>query len=332
MKLGLDLYSIRSQGWDAMRMLDYCHQLGVNVAHFGLGELGTTDAEELGRIKARADALGLEIELGMGSICETSPSFNPDRGGTAVERTRQALDVAHRLGSRVLKCLLGGAADRRTETPLEVHIANCVATCRAVREQAMDLGIKLAVENHAGDLQGWELRGLIEEAGPDYVGACLDTGNSVWVAEDPMVTFEHLAPYIVTSHLRDSVVWAHPRGAAYQWVAMGDGNVGMPTVADRFKALGDQATFTLEILTGAPPRVLNYLETAYWTAFPNARAAEFARFERLVRQGQPFIGTMVMVAADADAPAEYEAARIAQQRYDVERSVRYCREMLGIGE
>ena len=91
----------------------------------------------------------------------------------------------------------------------------------------MDLGIKIAIENHSGDLQGWELRRLIEEAGPEYVGACIDTGNPLWVHEDPVVTLEHLAPYVATSHIRDSAVWPHPKGAAVQWVAMGDGNVGI---------------------------------------------------------------------------------------------------------
>lgn len=332
MKLGLDLYSIRSQDWDAIQKLDYCQALGASVAHFGLGDLGTEEEGKLRAVKARADELGLEIEVGMGSICETSTSFHPERGGSAVERTRRALEVADLLGSRVLKCLLGSIADRRTQTPLETHIQNCVATCQAVREQAMDLGIRLAVENHSGDLQGWELRELIEQAGPEYVGACLDPGNSVWVAEDPMVTFEHLAPYILTSHIRDSVVWSHPRGAACQWVALGDGNVGIETLAERYTTECPEASFTLEILTGSPPRVLNYLEEEYWEAFPMARAAEFARFERLVRQGLPYMGTMVTINRNANVPAEYTAALQAQQLYDVERSVAYARETLGMGK
>ncbi|MGC9347609.1 MAG: sugar phosphate isomerase/epimerase family protein, partial [Anaerolineae bacterium] len=161
MKLGLDLYSIRSQDWDAIEKLDYCRRIGVDVAHFGLGDLGTVDEDDLLAVKAHADEIGLEIEVGMGSICETSTTFNPENG-SAVEQTRRALHVAEIMGSRILKVLLGNSADRRTEVPLETHVENCVATCRAVRDQAIDLGIKLAVENHAGDLQGWELRGLIE--------------------------------------------------------------------------------------------------------------------------------------------------------------------------
>jgi hypothetical protein len=41
---------------------------------------------------------------------------------------------------------------------------------------------------------------------------------------------------------------------------------------------------------------------------------------------------MVTVAGGGEVPEEYLAAQIAQQRYDLERSVSYCRERLGIGE
>jgi 3-oxoisoapionate decarboxylase len=330
MKLGLDLYSVRSQGWSVIQMLDTCHDLSVDVAHFGLNDLGPLIDAKLRAVRAHADDLGLEIEVGMGSICETSTTF-PSGGASAVERVQEALHVAGIVGSPVLKCLLGNHADRRTETPLETHIQNCVETLQAVREQAMDLGIVLAVENHAGDLQGWELKDLIERAGPEYVGACLDPGNSVWATEAPLTTFEHVAPYVATSHIRDSVVWSHPRGAAFQWVALGEGNVEIETLAERYKEACPGASFTLEIITGRPPQVLNTMEDEYWDAFPNARASEFACFERLVRRGLPYQGTMVVVEIGADVPEAYTDALVAQQRYDVERSVAYARDMLGMG-
>jgi sugar phosphate isomerase/epimerase len=333
MKLGVDLYSIRSQGWNAFEYLDYCHKVGFEVVHFSdLEPFENTEDSYLKEVKAHADALGLDIEAGMGSICPTSTSFRTEKGGTAIEQVTHMLHIASILGSPVLRCFLGSFADRRTKQPLETHIQATVETCRAVKDMALDLGIKLAVENHAGDMQGWELKGLIERAGPDYVGACIDSGNPLWVAEDPMVTLKHLAPYVATSHIRDSVVWSHPKGAAVQWVAMGEGNVGIKAWAEQYQTQCPNTPFTLEIITGGPPRLLDYLEEDYWSAFPNAKAAEFARFERLVRQGVPFMGTMVTVGWDEEMPAEYQAALIAQQRVDLERSVKYCREVLGLSK
>jgi sugar phosphate isomerase/epimerase len=332
MKLGVDIYTIRSQGWDAFEILDYCAGIGLDLVHFSdLNSFASTEDAYLREVKAHADGLGLALEVGMMSICPTATIFDATEG-TAVEQTTRMLHIGSTLGSAILRCVLGSNADRHTEAPLETHIQGTIETCKAVRDLAMDLGIVLAIENHAGDLQGWELKRLIEAAGPEYVGACIDSGNPVWVGEDPLVTLEHLAPYVATSHVRDSAVWSHPRGAAVQWVAMGDGNVGIEAWVERYKIVCPNAPLSLEIITGGTPRVLNYLEDKYWTTYPEARAAEFARFERLVRKGQPFAGTMVTVARGDEVPPEYGAAQAAQQRYDLERSVRYCREVLGIGE
>ena len=71
----------------------------------------------------------------------------------------------------------------------------------------MDAGIKIAVENHAGDMHSWELVELIEKAGPEFVGATIDTGNSTWTLEDPVETFRNLADHAVCSGIRDSMVW-----------------------------------------------------------------------------------------------------------------------------
>ena len=80
-------------------------------------------------------------------------------------QTRHALDIAAQLGSRVLKVLLGNAADRRTAVPLATHIENCVATLRAVRELGLTpprpLHILVTSDEEVGSTTS---RGHIEEA------------------------------------------------------------------------------------------------------------------------------------------------------------------------
>jgi sugar phosphate isomerase/epimerase len=137
-----------------------------------------------------------------------------------------------------------------------------------VRSQALDAGVRIAVENHAGDMQAREVKMLIEAAGKDFVGSCLDTGNPMWVAEDPLLTLEILGPYVATSHVRDSAVFEHPRGAAAQWVALGDGSVDVVRFVERYRQLCPTASIQLEIIIRRPPEVLPYLEPEYWKAFP----------------------------------------------------------------
>lgn len=331
MKLGVDTFSLRSQGWDAFEHLEYAHSIGLDVVQFSeTSFFESLEEDYLKRVKARSDELGIEVNVGMLSICPTSTIFNDERG-TAAQQLGEMLHVADWVGSPVVRCVMGMGPDRRTETPLQTHIDGAIETCRAVRDLALDLGIKIAIENHAGDLQGRELKALIEEAGPEYVGACIDSGNAIWAVESPFVTLEHLAPYVITSHVRDTAIWEHPRGAAVQWVAMGDGNTNIQEWARLLQQKCADASFALEIITGMPPRVLNYLEPEFWEAYPDTPASEFARFVKLVREGLPFMGPM-LTAPWGDIPSEYQAALTLQQRLDLERSVRYCQEVLGIGE
>ena len=329
MKLGVDVFSLRFNDWDAFEHLEYAARIGLDVVHFSdLGPFTRLDDDYLRQVKAKADELGLAIEVGMGSICPTSTRFEPELG-TAVEQLTRMLHIAHRLGSPAVRCYLGSNADRRSELPLAAHQQAVVQTCRSVRSLAMDLGLKIAIENHAGDLQGRELKALIQEAGPEYVGACIDSGNPLWVAESPFVTLEHLAPYVVMSHVRDTAVWSHPQGATAQWVAMGDGSVGIERWARLYQELCPHTHFTLEIITTLAPRVLDYLSPEFWAVYPDTPASEFASFLQLVQDGRPFTGPL-LTADWGTMPDAVRAALAVEQQRQLEKSVEYCREVLKI--
>ncbi len=330
MKLGVDIFSLRFNEWDAFDHLNYAHRIGLEVVMFPDPDFfASLDDAYLQRVKAHADGLGLELEVGMYSICESSTSFS-DRRGSAVEQLAQMLHVAEVLGCKTMRTLLGSNADRRTATPLATHVQNTIATLHAVRDQALDLGIKIAIENHAGDLLGRELKALVEEAGTNFVGVCIDSGNPLWMGESPYVTLDHLAPYIVMSHIRDSAVCPHPKGAAVQWVAMGDGTIDIARWAGRYQAECPQTNFTLEIISSLAPKVLNYLETDYWEVYPELPAAEFAQFLQLVQTGAPYTQP-TLTASWADLSPVYKAALALEQQRQLEKSVTYCREVLQIG-
>ena len=76
------------------------------------------------------------------------------------------------------------------------------------------------MENHAGDLHSLELVRLIEDAGKDFVGANMDSGNAVWTLEDPIENLKNLGPYAVTTSLRDTAVWNSENGVTAQWTAV----------------------------------------------------------------------------------------------------------------
>lgn len=329
-RLGFDTYSLRAWRWKAPRLIEYAASQKLDAIQLSsLDDFESFEPAYLAGIKEQAARAGIVIDGGMGCVCPLSKSWNA-RNGTPAEYLTKGLRTASAVGARSMRCYMGASNDRRGEPGLDACMEAMVKALQSVRSLALDLGVKVAVENHSGDMQAWELRQLIETAGRDFAAACLDTGNPMWVVEDPMVTLEVLGPYTVTTHIRDSVVFEHARGAAAQWVALGDGVVDFKAFVARFRELCPESTMQLENITGRPPTVLPYLEPDFWKAFPRARASEFARFVEMARKGRPFLGYMVIEDGGAKT-AEYDAALRDQQKRDLERGFEYARKSLDIG-
>lgn len=330
-RLGFDTYSLRAFRWKAIQLLDWAATQKVDTIQISSsGDYESLEPSHLARVKEHAASLGITLDAGIGCICPTSTSWSA-KNGDPVENLVKGLRIAKAIGATSMRCFMGSDKDRHTPGGIEPHMEKTIQVLRTARNQALDIGVKIGLENHAGDMQAREVRTIIEEAGKDFVGACLDSGNPMWVVEDPMVTLEVLAPYIVTSHIRDSVVYEHPRGAAAQWVALGDGTIDFKAFVARYRELCATASMQLEVITGRPPRVMPYLEPDFWKAFPKANAAEFARFVALGRRGHPFEGFMVTEDGAAEPPEEYRAALREQQKVDLERSLDYAKTALGVG-
>ena len=324
MKLGFDNFSIRALGLKAPDLLDYANELRVDTILFSdLDVYESYEPDYLAGIKAKADQYGISIQAGTGGICPTSSAFS-DKYGTAEEHLRLALSVAHQVGSNVVRCYQGRAEDRFSEGGLPARMEDTLAVLRHVRSEAIDAGITIAIENHAGDMQAWQLEELILAAGTDYVGATLDSGNATWTLEDPLTNLEILAPYAVSTGIRDSMVWEDENGAQVQWTAMGEGNVDLFTFMDRFETLCPDTPVQLEIISGFA-RAFPYHTAEFWDGYRDIRALEFSRFQELARSGY---------AIPPFRPPEGSSAQEASgayQKSELERSLIYCKQVLGLG-
>jgi len=319
-KLGLDNYAVRAMNWKAPALIDYAIALKTDSLFItDLDALESFDAKYLEGLRTRAAAQELQIQLGTWSICPTSKAFK-SKWGTAEEHLALGLRLAKALGSPVLRVVLGTGDDRKTDGGIEARIADTVKVCQSQRSRALDLGVKIAVENHAGDMQARELVTLIEAAGKDYVGANIDAGNATWTMEDPVNNLEILGPYALTTSLRDSAVWESPNGATVQWTAMGEGNVDLKAYFQRFAALCPGVPVHIETISGFN-REIPYLKTDFWRTWPNAKASDLAKFVALAKQGKP---REPHRSADAQAEQIY-------QKGELERSLRYCKDVLGLG-
>lgn len=324
-KLGIDNFAVRAMGWKAPALIDYAASLKVDSLF--ITDLDAfeklDDASYLAGLKSQAADQGLQLQVGTWSICPTSNTFRKT-WGTAEEHLRLGIRVAQGVGSPVLRVVLGNGQDRLSAGGIEARIADTVKVLSACKDQAVDSAVKIAVENHAGDMQAWELVELIEAAGKDFVGANLDSGNAVWTLEDPLANLETLAPYVLTTSLRDSAIWESENGATVQWTAMGDGTVDLKTYFQRFAELCPHAPVHIETISGFN-REFAYLKPEFWKAFPKAKAADFARFVALAKRGQP---------REPWSPPAGSDRKVAEQEYqkrEVERSIKYCKAELGLG-
>ena len=330
-RLGFDTYSVRAFHWKALQLIDYAADLKLDTVQISsVGDYESLDSAHLERVKNHAASRGVSIDAGTGCVCPTSSSYAP-KEKDPVEYTLQGLRVAHEVGAGAMRCFLGSRPDRLGPLPVEAHMEAIIKVFRAVRQQALDLNVKIALENHNGDLEAREVKTIIEQSGKEFTGSCLDAANPFWLAEDPLVTLETLGPYVVTTHVRDTAVYEHPRGCAFQWVALGDGSMDWSTFLSKYNEVCPKAPMQLEIITGRPPSVIPYLEPDFWKAFPKKNAADFARFVALVKRGHPFEKYMVIVDGMKPMPAEYAAALKEQQRLDLERSLDYAKKALGVG-
>jgi sugar phosphate isomerase/epimerase len=319
-RFGVDLFSIRSQGWTPFQYLDYCARWKAKVVHFSeIRFIGNLEEAHLRQVRAHAEKAGIEVEIGMRSICPSSKMFEPAQG-TAEEQLTRMIHAAKIVGSPIVRAVLGSMADRVGPIPLAGHIENTAKVLRNVRSLAVDNGLKIAIENHAGDMQGRELKMLIEEAGKDFVGACLDSGNPLWTLEDPHLTLETLAPYVLTSHVRDSAVWRDKGRIAVQWVRMGEGNIGIREYARKYRELCPGCAFSLEVIVTGP-RLFAVDDPKFWDGYRQTPAWEFARFLALADKGQP---------RESPPPPASKEAGIGREREDLEASIRFAHDELGI--
>src|SRR5690349_16714318 len=275
--------SVGGNNFTAVQFLDYLSSIKLTWAMVSLPPATLSDESAIRQIREHADRLGLKLQLAFGSVCPSSRSFNA-KLGTVEEQVARALKASQIFGATCLRCILGGVPER---PQIEAHIDNMVKAVRGMRGRILDSGIKLAVENHGGDLQAREMKGMIEAVGPDVMGVCLDSGNPVWMLEDPHMTLEMLIPYTLTSHVRDSAVWKVPEGIAVRWVNMGEGNVDIDGWVRKFVQAKPGLPIIFENLVSANPRIHAIYDPKFWDNWRKDTAWEFSRFLAVAEKGTP---------------------------------------------
>jgi sugar phosphate isomerase/epimerase len=296
---------------DPLVFLDYARSLGADGVQVGLGD--RTDVEAAA-IRERAAALSMYLE-GIVSL---------PRDTSAVPRFEAEVRTASRAGAGVVRTvLMSGRRYESFETATEFRrfvAASSQALARAVPVAARH-GIRLAVENHK-DLRTDELVSLLEKLGVDHVGVCLDTGNSIALLEQPMDVIEALAPWTVTTHLKDISLEDDREGFSMAEVPFGTGILDLRRVVQAVRSARPSTRFNVEMITRDPLRV-PCLTEKYFATFPELPARQLARALALVRRH-----TQAQRLPRPSLLADSEQLRVEEE--NVRKCLAFARDRLGL--
>jgi 3-oxoisoapionate decarboxylase len=327
--IGFNTYCLRAFRWPDLKLLEYAASLKLDAVFLQDSlDPAAQDPAHWREVKDAAQRLGLKLETGGGaSLPRDLNDIQPP-----VAALRNNIKRAAAMGSPVVRTLIAG--DRYAlpkGVPIDKIIETMIKVYRAVRSEAMDAGVKLAVENHK-ELLCWQTKQVIEGAGNEFVGSYLDTGNPVFVMEDPMETVETLGPLAVSFHLRDSVIYETKNGAAVQWVPLGEGVIDFKKLVARGRELCPNVNVHIKPITGRKPAVMAYLDQQWMRDWHDVKASSLARFITLAKNGHPYEREMVIEdIVGQQRPEPYRAALEYQQKEHMERSVEYGKKTLDLG-
>lgn len=259
MLLGLHTYSLHLHGmgqnwggyklqwvpvWDIFGLMDEALKLGLNGLHLTAADLGKTDTGHLRDVRRAAEERGLYLEYNF--------SLDASEYDDRLTHTMEAgIAIAEALGSDVGKISMDvrrphpvcGSAFHPKVIPQLVEVARKAEAAAPVAQNA---GVRLCLENHTEAFSN-EVLWIINRVNHPFVGACVDTNNSLMVGEDPLTAIRRLAPVSFTNHFSDHRIVFDQYGCRITGVATGTGDVPMREAYHIIKANPKMKRLNIEV-------------------------------------------------------------------------------------
>jgi sugar phosphate isomerase/epimerase len=255
---------------DPLNFLEHCHKIGAGGVQTNIG---VRDKDYAIRLRRKAEAYDMFVE--------GSTSLPKERSD--VERFEAALRTAGQAGARVTRIAIGG---RRYEQfsnagQFEVFAARTFKSLQLVEPAAARQHTRLAIENHK-DWRIDQMLDMLGRLGSEYVGVCVDTGNSFALLEHPMAVVEAYAPVGFSAHLKDMAVAEYEEGFLLADVPLGQGALDLSKMVEILRKANPDIRFSLEMATRDALKV-PCLTDKYWATFADVPGSDLARALRYVR-------------------------------------------------
>ncbi|MCP1385112.1 sugar phosphate isomerase/epimerase family protein [Runella salmonicolor] len=296
---------------NAVDLLEHCHQIGAGGIQVVVKDWSLDFAQ---KVRDRREKLGLYVEgsIGLPKKPEDVAAFENE-----VKNAREA-------GAQILRTVCSGG--RRYEV---FHSAAAFQDFKKSSLVSLQLAepilrkykVKLAVENHK-DWRAKELVAALKQINSEWIGATLDFGNNIALLEDPTEVVQTLAPYLVSTHIKDMAVEEYAEGFLLSEVPLGKGILDLPKLVGICQQHNPNVTFSLEMIT-RDPLMIPCLNSDYWATFEGITGAEFAQTLQMVKKNK-YASALPRVSQLT--PEE----RLAVEENNILESLKYSKEKLGL--
>ena len=296
----------------AEKFIDLCKSFGGDGCQMDLSQLTSTDEDYLKRLRRSLEEKGMFLELSIdANVLGDSSSLG------------NAASIATQLGVSRLRVGIDG---RRYEEFFELRKWKDFAThWHGVLQQAEPIlkqnRILLGVENHKEWLTE-ELVEMLRSIGSSYVGACVDFGNNLALLEDPLEVAQKLAPFAVTTHLKDMLVAPSEDGFSLSEVPLGQGMLPLAKMMEALRRGRADIHLCLEMITRDPLKV-PYLSDKYWASYEKRDEGRIEKFKTNILSKAPKKPLPKVSGMSS-------ARMLAIEDDNIRRSVAYAKRTLGL--
>jgi sugar phosphate isomerase/epimerase len=257
--------------FEPLTFLKHCHSLGAGGMQ---GSLGVLTSEQVGQLSDFADKHSLFIDA----------IVKPPKDKDDLSRFEAEIKTARDVGVQAARTTI--IPGRRYER------FNTLAEFRELERRGQEMlelaapivekyRVPLAVENHK-DQRIHERIALFNALSSEFIGACVDTGNSFALLDGAYEPIEAMAPFAFTVHLKDQALRGYEDGFLLGDIPLGQGSFDLKHMVDLIRKAKPSVRFSLELITRDALKV-PCLTDGFFSTMPSSRAIDLARTMRFVR-------------------------------------------------
>jgi sugar phosphate isomerase/epimerase len=266
----------KTNGNDLIAMIEYVRSLGG-------GGLQASASGDLPKVRKRLEDLGMFFE-GNARLPATL-----DEDTAAFEISLLDTKAVGGTIARTVSRSPASSSGRRYESfksyaefkAWQDNAAAIVLKCLPIAER---VGVKLALENHK-DRQSADHAAFLKKTSSEYLGSLIDPGNNLSLLETPLETVNNLAPFVLSTSLKDMGVAPYQDGFLLSEVVFGTGAQDQYEVWKIMRKHNSKINMIEELITRDPLKI-PCLTDGYWACFPAKDEKRLAAIQTWVKAKQ----------------------------------------------